>query len=97
MPRLIWTAEALQDVQRCYRFLATQNAVAATKAVRTIREGMRVVSEQPEAGRPVERMDPAFREWLIGFGESGYVAFYRLEGDLAIVLAIRHQREAGYE
>jgi len=96
MPRLIWTPEALQDVQRCYRFLASQNPVAATKAVRTIREGMRVVAEQPEAGRPVERMDPEFREWLIGFGESGYVALYRLEGNLAIVLAIQHQREAGH-
>lgn len=96
MQRLIWTSEALQDVQRCYRILAPQNPVAATKAVRTIREGMRVVSEQPEAGRPVDRMDPAFREWLISFGDSGYVVLYRLEGDREVVLAIRHQREAGY-
>jgi len=96
MPRLIWTPEALQDVQRYYRFLAPQNTAAASKAVRTIREGMWVVAEQPEAGRPVDRMGPAFREWLIGSGESGYVVLYRLEGDLAVVLAVRHQREAGY-
>lgn len=47
-------------------------------------------------GRPVDRMDPEFREWLSGFWESGYVVLYRLEGELAVVLAIRHRREVGY-
>lgn len=55
-----------------------------------------MVAEHPEAGRPVERMDPEFREWLIGFGDSGYVVLYRLDEDTAVVLAVRHQREGGY-
>lgn len=63
--------EALLDVQRCYRFLAADNPAAASRAVRALREGMRLVAEHPEAGRPVERMDPEFRERLIGFGDSG--------------------------
>ncbi|ADZ69304.1 type II toxin-antitoxin system RelE/ParE family toxin [Polymorphum gilvum] len=96
MPRLIWTPEALRDVQRCYRFLALRNPAAASRAVRAIREEMQVVAAHPGAGRPVETMDPAFREWLIGFGDSGYVALYRLDGDVAVVLAVRHQKEAGY-
>jgi len=96
MPRLIWTPEALRDIQSCYRFLAPKNQAAASKAVQSNREGMRVVAEHPEAGRPVARMDPEFREWLIGFGDSGYVVLYRLDGDTAVVLAVRHQREAGY-
>ena len=96
MPRLIWTPEALRDIQSCYRFLAIKNQAAASKAVRSIRDGMRVVAEHPEAGRPVDRMDPEFREWLIGFGDSGYVVLYRLDGDTAVVLAVRHQKEAGY-
>jgi plasmid stabilization system protein ParE len=41
-------------------------------------------------------MKPEFREWLIDFGSSGYIALYRLEGDTAVVLAVRHQKEAGY-
>jgi len=96
VPRLIWTPEALLDVQRCYRFLAADNPAAASRAVRFLREGMRMVAEHPEAGRPVDRMDPEFRERLIGFGDSGYVVLYRLDGDLAVVLAVRHQKEAGY-
>lgn len=96
MPKLIWTPAALRDVQRCYRFLALKNPVAASRAVTAIREGMCVVEAHPEAGRPAAKMDPEFREWPISFGNSGYVVLYRLDGDLAVVLAVRHQREAGY-
>ena len=95
MPQLIWSPAALRDIQRLYRFIATKNPSAATRAVRAIREGMQIVAEHPEAGKPMESMAPEYREWLIGFGDSGYVAVYRLEGDRAMVLAVRHQREAG--
>lgn len=96
MSRLIWTPAALQDVQRCYRFLASRNPTAASNAIRAIRQGMQAVDAHPEAGRPVDRMEPEFREWLIGFGDSGYVVLYRFDGDQAVVLAVRHQKEAGY-
>ncbi len=96
MPQLIWTPAALRDVQRCYRFLAPKNPDAASRAVRTIREGMRTIEAHPEAGRPAAKMDPAFREWPIGFGDSGYLVLYRLDGTRVVVLAVRHQREAGY-
>lgn len=77
-------------------FLAPRNPAAASRAVRAIREGMRIVAAQPGVGRPADRMDPEYREWLISFGDSGYVVLYRLETDVAVVLAVRHQREAGY-
>lgn len=96
MPQLIWTPEALQGVQRCYRFLAPKNPEAAARAVRAIREGMQIVSAHPGVGRPADKMEAAFREWLIPFGDSGYVVLYRVDDDLAVVLAVRHQREAGY-
>jgi len=96
MPRLIWSPAALRDVQRLYRFLAPRNPVAAARAVRAIREGMQIVAAQPGVGRPADRMDPEYREWPIGFGDSGYVVLYRLDGEVAVVLAVRHQREAGY-
>lgn len=96
MPQLIWSPEALQGVRRCHRFLAEKNPDAASRAVRAIREGMQIVASHPGVGRPADKMDPAFREWLIPFGESGYAVLYRVDGDEAMVLAVRHQREAGY-
>lgn len=96
MPRLIWTPEALRGVQRCHRFLAGKNPAAASRAVRAIREGMRTLEAHPGAGRPVEHLPPGFREWPIPFGASGYLVRYRVQDDRVVVLAVRHQREAGY-
>jgi plasmid stabilization system protein ParE len=47
-------------------------------------------------GRPVEEMDDEFRDWIIDFGDSGYVARYRLDAHNVIILAVRHQKEAGF-
>ena len=96
MPRLIWSPSALADVQRLYRFLAQNNTDAARRAVKSIREGVKTPALQPGIGRPAEDMEPEYREWIIDFGGSGYVALYRYESDAAVILAVRHQREAGY-
>jgi plasmid stabilization system protein ParE len=96
MPRLIWSPPALRDVQRLYRFLADNNTDAAKRAVKTIRDGVRLIAHQPGIGRPVEDMEPEYREWLIEFGHGGYVALYRYDGKTAVILAVRHQRELEY-
>ncbi len=38
------------------------------------------------------------RELIIAFGDTGYVALYRHDpsNDAVVVLAFRHQKEAGY-
>ena len=96
MPQLIWSPLALRDVERLYGFLADKNPEAARRAAKSIRDGVRILRDQPGAGRPVDDMEPEFREWFITFGDSGYVSLYRFDGETAVVLAIRHQREAGY-
>ncbi len=50
----------------------------------------------PQVGRVVEDMDEAFRDWPVDFGDSGYVVRYRLENELVIILAVRHQKEVGF-
>ncbi|MGE0664926.1 MAG: type II toxin-antitoxin system RelE/ParE family toxin [Sphingomonadales bacterium] len=96
MPRLIWTPEALADVQRLYRFLASKDEGAARRAVQAIRAGVKILGQRPRIGRPVEDMELEFREWPIGFGGSGYVVLYHFDGEAAVILAVRHQKEAGY-
>ncbi len=96
MSRVIWTPEALGDVERLHDFLKDKNPLAARRAVRAIREGLGLLADQPQVGRPVENMEPEFREWLISFGDSGYVALYRFDGEEAVILAVRHQREVRY-
>jgi plasmid stabilization system protein ParE len=96
MARLIWSPSALLDVQRLYRFLAPNNPEAAKRAVQAIRQGVKVLEQQPGLGRPVEDMDVEFRDWIIDFGDSGYVARYRVDQQSITILAVRHQKEVGF-
>ena len=96
MSRLIWSPAALIDVQRLYRFLAPKNIDAAKRAVMAIRQGVKVLAQQPGIGRPVEDLPSEFREWIIDFGDSGYIASYRLEADAVTILAVRHQKEVDF-
>ena len=95
MPQLIWSPQALHDVQRLYRFLAPKNLESAKRAVTAIRQGVNVLSLQPGMGRPVEDMENEFRDWIIDFGDGGYVSRYRIDGQQLIILAVRHRKEVG--
>jgi plasmid stabilization system protein ParE len=96
MSRLIWSPHALRDVQRLYRFLAIKNMDAAKRAIKTVRLGVGVLNQQAGIGRPVDDLPVEFREWMIDFGGSGYVVRYRLDTDAVTILAVRHQKEAGF-
>lgn len=95
MSALNWSPHALLHVQHLYRFLAANNIDAAKRAVKAIRQGTRVLGQQPGIGRPIEDMPGEFREWVIDFGDSGYAARYRINADEVVILAVRHQGEAG--
>ena len=57
---------------------------------------MSVLGHQSGIGRPIEDMPSEFREWVVDFGDSGYVVRYRIDGDLVMILAVRHQKEVGF-
>ena len=96
MPRLIWSRRSILDLQRLYRFLAFKDKEAAKRAASAIRQGVKVLYLQPEMGRPVDDLDDDFREWIIDFGDSGYVVRYRLDAQQITILAIKHQREVAF-
>jgi plasmid stabilization system protein ParE len=96
MSRLIWTGPALADVQRLYQFLALKSLDAARRAVGAIRSQVRILETQPDVGRALSDTDPEYRTWPIDFGDSGYVVLYRFDGRQVSILAVRHQREAGF-
>jgi plasmid stabilization system protein ParE len=76
--------------------LRPKNPAAARRAGETIINAIRVLGQQPKIGRPVDDMPTEYREWLIDFGDGGYAALYRFDGDEVVILAVRHQREVGY-
>jgi plasmid stabilization system protein ParE len=97
MPQVIITDAARAGLQRCRKFLAAKDMEASKRAAAAIGGQFSALQTAPEIGRPFPN-DPHLRELLIPFGDSGYVALYvhdRVQ-DQIIVLAFRHQREAGY-
>lgn len=95
MAHLIYARQALHDLERLTEFLRESEPVAAIEAAGLIAEAVEVLRNHPSIGRPV---DSGLHELVISRGKSGYLALYRFREDLntVVVLAIRHQREAGY-
>jgi plasmid stabilization system protein ParE len=96
MPSVKYSAQAIADLQRLHDFLATQDRNVAARAVLVIRDALKKIAIMPERFRPVEGQ-MYFREAIIDFGNSGYVARFRHlpNGDITIA-RIKHQREDGF-
>ena len=94
MARLIYSVAALSDLERQTDFLVEANPAAALTTVDLIAEAVEVLANHPLIGRSVEA---GLRELIISRGRSGYVALYSYETarDTVLILAVRHQREAG--
>ena len=95
MARLIYSARALDDLERVTDFLVDTDPAAAEVTVDLIAEAVAILAHHPLIGRPAEH---GLRELVISRGRTGYVALYSFETaqDCVLILAVRHQREAGY-
>ena len=95
MARLIYAEAALQDLGRLADFLVESDPTDAGATIDLIARAVSMLDENPLVGRPVEA---PLRELVVSRGRTGHVALYSFEAahDVVLVLAIRHQREAGY-
>ncbi len=95
MAKLIYSERAFADLERLTDFLIETDPSAAAETVGLIEEAVELLRRHPLIGRPVEY---GLWELIISRGRTGYVALYSFEEDrdAVLVLAIRHQREAGY-
>ncbi len=96
MPRVTFAPAAIRDLHRLREFLRPKSPDAARRAGEAIRQGVKILGAHPRMGRLIDDLPEQYREWLIGFGDSGYVARYRIDDDAVTILAVRHQKEAGY-
>jgi plasmid stabilization system protein ParE len=90
-----YSRHAFADLDRLADFLAKDAPRVAIAVIDVIRDGIEILERHPLVGRPCEE---GLRELLISYGKSGYMALYSYEQeyDVVLVLAIRHQREAGF-
>jgi len=96
LSRLVIAPAGLDDLDRLTDFLIEQDTFAAHATTQVLVEGLSILKLHPLIGRESEA---GLRELVISRGRSGYVALYRYNvvSDTVLVLAIRHQREGGYD
>jgi plasmid stabilization system protein ParE len=93
---IVFDGGALADLERILEFNARRDPASALEHLQRIREAVLILGSHPEIGRSVP--GSPLRELVISHGNSGYVALYepsRVQNVVRVV-AIRHQREAGY-
>lgn len=95
MAQLIYAEQALNDLKRLSDFLLAEDSAAALVTLDLIEEALSILRRHPYIGR---QLDDELYELVISRGKSAYVALYSFEefDDAILILAIRHQREAGY-
>jgi len=93
--RVVYSRNALANLERAFDFLAEHDPDAAVDAASAIQSAVDALAPHPLIGR---RLRGEIRELVISFGRTGYVALYRFvpARDEVRVLAIRHQRELDY-
>lgn len=96
MARVVYSERALSDFESIFEFIADENPSSAAETVSVIQEAITILERHPLIGRAVEG---ELRELVISRGRTGYVALYSYldAEDVVQVLALRHQREAGYQ
>jgi plasmid stabilization system protein ParE len=92
------TAEALEDLDRLYDFLVERDLGAAKRALEVIERALDLLAYSPFSCRKaLQQKNPRWRELLIFFGHSGYVALFEIDDSHTVtVTAVRHQREDDY-
>jgi plasmid stabilization system protein ParE len=94
---IIFSEEALADLEKIFEFNAERDPAVALNEIDKIQSAVMVLELHPEIGRRVTAGSP-LRELVIARGQAGYVALYEYspEANRIRILAVRHQREAGY-
>lgn len=95
MTRWLLSESAAQDLEELCDFLLERFPEHAVQTVDVVLNALEVLTQHPLMGRPIGH---GLRELVISRGRSGYLALYEFDpiADIAMVHAIRHQRESDY-
>ncbi|MGE0875486.1 MAG: type II toxin-antitoxin system RelE/ParE family toxin [Burkholderiales bacterium] len=94
---IVFADEALDDLERILEFNVARDPASALEHVEKVHSAVAVLDPHPQIGRPIGG-GSRLRELVISHGATGYIALYEYSAAEALirVVAIRHQREAGY-
>jgi len=95
MAQIVYSARALENLDRAFTTSPSEGLAAEAAAADAIESAVNNLAAHPLVGR---RVEGDIRELVISFGATGYIALYRfvVQEDQVRVLGLRHQREIGY-
>ena len=96
MTRVALSTRVQDDFERIFDFLFERAPESAAVRIQVISQAIGVLEHSPMIGRPAPHGQ---RELVISTGRSGYIALYHYDplADIALVLAVRSQRERDYK
>jgi addiction module RelE/StbE family toxin len=94
--KIVYTQRALDDLERLIEFVEHLHPAEIEATGQLIVQAVEILASHPLIGR---RTSEHLRELVISRWRTGYLALYRLDRKRREVqiLAVRHQREAGYD
>jgi plasmid stabilization system protein ParE len=89
------TQRALADLERLFDFIAAENPQKAREQILSMRRAFELLVDHPLLGQSAEQ---GRRELVLSRGRYGYIAKYLWlpTEEIVLILAVRHQLEAGY-
>lgn len=84
MRRIIWTAEAVANLQSIFGYVSAFNAPAAARLALRLQLAANSLADHPERGRQTTR---GLRELVV---IHPYLIRYRVHDEAVIILRIRH-------
>ena len=95
MTRWLVSLEAADELEALVDFLVSDMPEHAVPTVDLIMDALNILQDHPNIGRPLQL---PLNELVISHGRTRYVVLYEYDAqaDVVVVLAIRHQQQAGY-
>lgn len=97
MGKIVFSKSALSKLYQIKNFYAHRDPKIGDRAVDIIEAAFMTLLISPEIGRPFEGSFLR-RELIIPFGKTGFVSLYEIDKDTnrIVIVALRHQREEGF-
>jgi plasmid stabilization system protein ParE len=93
MAKIKWLPEAIEDIDRLYKFLQSKDLQAAARAASCILEGASLLKTSPRIGRPMPD-ETGRHELFVAFGAGAYVLRYMLAtNNSVVIIRVWHSRE----
>lgn len=98
MGKVKFSAQAAVKVKKACAFYGKFDPTLSPRVRVAIVSSLSKLLDNPNIGRPWP-LNLAYREKVIPFGASNFLALYQIDernGDI-LILALRHEREKGYD